>query len=213
MLFRSTQLTSPAVVNALGNLGTPPLSAVPPGLGTNFQEIPTGFGSYLQGIIPSDVAVACGAFSVAVRQVKNVESIPIEKFAQVVANVETTKNLPLSAGTSVPSNVGLTNGGLTQTALGSGPNGSWVMSDFLGCMSGLPYAWGDIQSSILALQTIKLTNIYQELYLATSWNGATLTVTYTTNPDTTLHITGVTIDNAGGGYGRGGAPAPTITIA
>ena len=91
-----------------------------------------------------------------------------------------------------------------------------VMSDFLGCMSGLPYAWRDVQSSILALQTVKLTNIYQELYLATSWKAATVSVSYTTydvGGTTYYTVTGVSLSDGGGGYNRGAAPVPTITIA
>lgn len=218
----NSQLTSAAVSNAIGFVGVPPLNNSS-NVGTNYQPTLPGFGSYLQDILPSDIATACGAINVSMRQVSKINSVPIEKFAQVVANIESTKGLPLTAGTSVPSNTTLTAGGLTQTAFGSGPNGSWVMSDFLGCMSGLPYPWKDIQSAILNLQTTKLKNIYQELYLAIHWEAATITVQYTsyqveTDPGppptytTYYHVTGVTITNQGGGYGRGTSPVPIITI-
>lgn len=213
-------LKSPAIANSIGILGIAPPSTSAPDLNTNFQAIQPGFDSYLKGVLPEDIAIACGAFSVAVQQVKNVQNIPIEKFAQVVANIETTKGLPLAAGTDVPSNVPLLDGGLTQTAFGTGPNGSWVMSDFLGSMSGLPYPWKDITNLISNSETVKLRNIYQELYLAINWEGAVLTPIIATQQveispgvfQTQYQLTGITITNKGGGYGRGGATAPTITI-
>jgi hypothetical protein len=61
----------------------------------NVQPINEGFGSYLNGIIPDDIAVSCGAFSQSMRQIKNITNIPVEKFAQVVANLETMKDLDL----------------------------------------------------------------------------------------------------------------------
>ena len=211
----NTQLTSPAVISAVGIIGTPPISDSAANTNGIIQSLPAGFGAYLQDILPDDIATACGAFNVAVRQVNNVQHIPIEKFAQIVANLETTKGLPLTAGTNVPTNVGLAQGGLTQTALGSGINGSWVMSDFLGCMSGLPYAWGDIQNAVFGIQTTKLRNIYQELYLAASWKAATVTVQYHSYDvlgTTYYHVDGVTLTGEGAGYGRGGAALPLITI-
>ena len=48
---------------------------------TNIQSIPQGFGAYLDGILPPDIAKAAGSFSVAMQQIKNISSIPIEKFA------------------------------------------------------------------------------------------------------------------------------------
>lgn len=214
-------LKSPEISSLIGTLGIPPLSNTA-ATGSDFQAIPIGFNSYLQGIVPDEVAYGCGAVSVALRQIKNIKNVPFEKFAQVVANIETTRGLPLTAGTNVPSNTTLTNDGLTRTAFGSGPNGSWTMSDFLGSMSGLPYPWRDIQSLISGTQTVKLTNIYQELYLATHWDGATGTVHYTTraekvssSPDVYNYyytISGVSIDFPGGGYTRGGAVAPTAVI-
>jgi hypothetical protein len=87
------------------------------------------------------------------------------------------------------------------------------MSDFYGCLSGLPYMWNDLQKYIKSLTTKKLQNIYNELYLATTWESATVTVQYTTSAGPIYTITGITITDPGGGYGRGSAVAPSITIA
>ncbi len=37
---------------------------------TIIQQFPVGFGSYLAGILPPDVATAAGAFGVSVGQIK-----------------------------------------------------------------------------------------------------------------------------------------------
>ena len=130
------------------------------------QALPTGFGSYLFGILPSDIATACGALNVSLRQIKNISSAPIEKFAQVVANTETTRGLDLIGGTSVPVDSTLIDQANAIVALGSGANGTYTISDLFGCMSGLPYDWKSIQSLILEIQTPTLVSIYDSLYTA-----------------------------------------------
>lgn len=122
------------------------------------------FGSYLEGILPPDIASACGAFGVSMRQIKKIQNVPIEKFAQVVANLETTKNLTLVGGTNVPVDTTSAQAAAALVALGSGPNGTYTISDFFGCMSGLPYAWKDIQTLILQLQTSTLVTAYANIY-------------------------------------------------
>ena len=175
-----------------------------------------GFGAYLSDILPNDIAIGCGAFSTAMRQIRNVQSVPIEKFAQVVTNMETTKGLDLIGGTDVPVDVNLAISGASLVALGSGPNGTYTDSDFFGAMSGLPYPLKDIQSNITLLQTSTLANIYKQLYLAVTWEQATVSVQYTSYDDgfgtTFYHVTGLTLTDPGGGYGREGASAPSITI-
>lgn len=181
------------------------------------QQFPVGFGSYLDGILPPDLATAAGAFAVSMQQVKNISTIPIEKFAQVVTNLETTSGLTLNS-TRVPVDTTLVSESLPLIALGSGPYGTYTMSDFFGCMTGLPYIGIDIRGLIQALETPTLYNIYKQLYLAVTWERATVSVQYTTYTgpgpafDTYYHVTGLTITDPGGGYGREGASAPAITI-
>ena len=156
-------ITSPGVKAQVGNLsipGAPQSSDVT----VSDQVLPEGFGSYLVGILPNDVAQGAGAFSVSMRQIKNINAIPIEKLAQVVANIETTAGLNQVAGTDVPTNTTLATQALTAMALGSGPNGSFTFSDFFGAMSCLPYPVAIIYSNIQQLQTSTLSTIYQNLY-------------------------------------------------
>jgi hypothetical protein len=220
----NSQLTSPAITSIIG---TQTLSGEPPITdtitdGTNYSEIPVGFGSYLYNIIPFAEAVAAGAFSYSLQQVRNIKYCDIVDFSQVVRSMETTTGLPLTNGTDIPVNETLADTGLSYTALGSGLYGTYTMSDLFGCMSGLPYPWKLIYERISQLQTQTLANIYRENFLAITWEAATVTVQYSTSvvedpPGIFTNyytVTGVTLPDSGrgGGYGRGSAPAPTITI-
>jgi len=218
----NSQLTSPeinAIVGAQTIAGTPPVTENTVD-GTNYTLPPIGLGSYLFNIIPQADAIAAGAFAYSMQQVRNIKFCDIEIFAQVVRSIETTISLPLVNGTNKPVDEQLANTGLSFTALGSGIYGTYTMSDFFGCMSGLPYPWQLIYQRVTELQTQTLATIYRENFLAVTWEAATVTVQYTSyeveDPPgifTTYYtVTGVTLTNEGGGYGRGNAPAPTITI-
>ena len=170
-----------------------------------------GFGSYLDGILPSDIATACGAFATSMLQIKNIKNVPIEKFAQVVTNIETTSGLTIN-GTSVPTDTILAGQGLPLIAKGSGPFGTYTMSDFYGCMSGLPYIGLDIDGLIKNLETATLYNIYKQLYLAVTWEPASVTVNTSYDSFSGIYtVVSVVLANDGGGYGREGLPA-TITL-
>lgn len=195
------------------------MATLPP----NYQPPPEGYGSYLKGILPDELAIAAGSFSAAIQQVINVKDADFEKFSQVAASIEvTTANLPLINGTDVPVDLQKTEQNTVINAMGSGPHGTYVMSDFFGCMSGLPYSWRELRSTILQAQTTKLTNIYQELFLAVTWEGAEVDVILETRQvlispgpppeyQTEYRCAGFSVVNKGGGYGRGTAPNPIIT--
>jgi hypothetical protein len=189
--------------NSIPNV-TPSTEPIPAqGAQTNtvtIQAIPEGFGSYLDGILPPDIAKAAGAFSVAMQQIKNISNIPVEKFAQVATNLETTKGLNVN-GSSVPTDTSLASQGLALIALGNGPYGTYTMSNFLGCMSGLPYVGINLASLIQQVETTTLSDIYKNLYLAVTWEQATATFDGST----------FTYTNRGGGYGRG-STLPTVTV-
>jgi hypothetical protein len=210
------QLTSPQIVNYVGSqmpAGTPIVNdaALSP---NQYKVLPKGFGSYAYNIIPADVAIAAGAFSFTMRQIRNIESVDIQRFSKVISSIETVIDLPLTAGTSKPTNQDSTNY-INTLSLGSGPYGTYTMSDLYGCMSGLPYPWELLYNRLSQTATSSLYDIYQQLFLATTWVEATAHVTYTTymvGPTMYYTVTGVVVDDAGGGYGRGNAPAPVITI-
>lgn len=179
----------------------------------NYQTPIPGFGSYLYQILPNEQAILAGAFGTSMMQIKNIYQIDFQKFSQVVSSIEMAdRNLNLISGVTTPIDTTSVTQSYQKLALGSGPDGTYVMSDFFGSMSGLSYMWGDLEKYIKNLQTTKLTNIYQELYLATTWEAATVTVQYSTAAGPIYTVTGITITNPGGGYGRGSAVAPVITI-
>ena len=188
----------------------------------NFQLPESGFDSYLVGIIPEDQAVLAGAFSVAMQQIRNIQSVDIQKFAQVAYNIESMAGLPFVNGTDIPTNLQLATFAKSKTALGAGIYGTYTMSNFFGCMSGLPYPLKAIYDGIKQLETDKLKRIYQQLYWTVTAEQATGTVSITlsavpqsspsTDYDYYYQITGLTLTDAGGGYGRGGASAPNVTI-
>jgi hypothetical protein len=205
-------------VGTLVPAGNPPIyetSTTP----KNYRSVPTGFDSYLTGIIPKDQALAAGAFSFTMRQIRNVENFDIKQFAKVVKGIENVSNLPLTAGTSKPTNQPMIEQSTTRGALGSGPFGTYTMSDLFGSMSGLPYPWKLIQERITQLETAKLYNIYREMFLATTWEEALITVIPETRQveispgvfQTEYRVRSFVISDSGGGYGRGTAPNPVIT--
>ena len=207
-------LKTPAMKEYVGTLvpkGNPPIyetSTVP----KNYREIPTGFDSYLVGILPENQAIAAGAFSFTMRQINSIETFDIQQFAKVVKAIENVSDLPLTAGTSKPTNQQMIDQSTAKGSLGTGPYGSYTMSDLFGCMSGLPYPWKLIKDRINQLETQKLYNIYQELYLAVTWEGAVLSYTVGSSSPSNYFISSISIVSPGGGYGRGGAPAPTISL-
>lgn len=238
----NSQLTSPAIATQVGTLPTDIIPTTTDATtqtdptSVNIQEEPIGFGSNLVNILPNEIAVAASAFSYSMQQIRNIEKTNIQDFAQVVYSIEGTQNLPLiNSGTDVPVNTTLQNQGQKITGLGSGPRASYTMSDFFGSMSGLPYPWENIYYLILKIQTQKLINIYNQLFLAVAWEKAYLTIA--TNPysvnvqqyiapnpsaippvagqpriDDLYYTVTITQGSIGGGYGRGTAPNPTVTL-
>lgn len=178
----------------------------------NISVPKTGFGSYLFDILPNQQAVAAGAFSFTMRQVKNIERIDIKNFSRAVKSLESTRSLNLVNGTSKPTNDEAIANLQEKEALGSGPYGTYTMSDFFGCMTGLPYAWEKIFNLIKEVETPTLNSVYTDLYLAVTWEGAVLAFTLGSNSPSDYFIDTLSIVTPGGGYGRGGAPAPTISL-
>jgi hypothetical protein len=178
--------------------------------GFDFQLPVTGFGSYVRGILPESEAVLAGAFGVSMQQIKNIQNVNLERFAQVVYSLETNEGLPLTNGTNVPADKFLVDQALSKIALGSDVYGTYNMSNFFGCMSGLPYPLQDILTGIRQLETVKLYNIYDQMYLAVKWEQATAVATVGTDGSNYFlqSLSGFT----GCGYGRGSAPPPTISI-
>ena len=141
----------------------------------NIQLVQGGFGSYLDGILPPDIAVAAGAFGASISQIRNITNVPVEKLAQAAMTIETTKGLNIN-GSDIPTILSEADQALNLIALGSGPRGQYTTSDFFGCMSGLPYPLRETYNTIRSIQTQKLHNIYNQLFLAVTWEKARIDI-------------------------------------
>ena len=126
------------------------------------SRIINNYKDYLSGILPTDIGTACGAFSMSMQQIKNISNMNIEKFAQVVTNLEVTVGLTVN-GTSSPNNNQVLNTMISQLALGSGTNGTYTMCDFFGAISGVPYDLSKIKGLINQLPTDNLQVIYDNI--------------------------------------------------
>lgn len=183
------------------------------------SQIENKFGIRLAGILPTDIAQSAGAFSTSMLQIRNIQSMSIEKFSQAVMNLENVSDLNVN-GANVPTNTSLAQSALAYLALGTGVKGLYTMCDFFGAMTNIHYPHKLLTDQIISLQTQKLFNIYEELRLAVSWESATVSVQYSTERveiapnefEFRYRVTGISIANSGGGYGRGAGPAPIITV-
>jgi len=180
------------------------------------SQVLNNYGEQLKTILPATLAASCAAFSATMLQVKNIKSMDIERFSQVVRNLETVSDLGVN-GTNVPTNQDIRTSALPLIALGSGTKGRYTTCDFFGAMSGLTYDWNVLSGYLTSLGTTTLYHIYRELYLAITWEQATVSVQYSTRLDAETNIyyysvTGLTLTDPGGGYGRSNTDAPTISI-
>lgn len=189
----NSELTSTGVTENVGQLitdGSPPI--ITQDLNTTITEPQKGFNSRLQSIIPRDDAIACTALSYAFSQVTNVQQSDNVNFAQAVKTLEAIdlELLTRVNGTNnyTPVNVPIAQKGHFITASGSGPRGTYTMSDMFGNMSSLPYPWETLYEKIRQLawnpgipNSIRTTDnnaglfyIYKQLFLALCWEPAIL---------------------------------------
>jgi len=239
------------VKNIVGTLFTdgPPAPSTSQSRETPTTTLPKGFDSYLGGpnvVVPAEIGLACAAVRYSFLQISNIEQITPGKLGNCL------KNLQILDAESVGSGANGTQAGagnnpaslqkpvdenLVETineemGLGSGYAGTYRMDDFFGCMSGNPYWWesvfnylagsSEIQNVTGDAYTSELAAIYQQLFLAVSWEAGTGSVQTTLRAEETgigtgeydyfYTVTGVTLVNDGGGYGRGGAPDPVAVI-
>lgn len=203
----NSSLKSTAVKELIGNLSPnikpPTRSSSQSNTDLINSELPTGFDSYLRGILPEDQAIAAGAFSYSMRQIKSIESSTLPSFASTVKNLETLNlgaqtqgTLPLLNQADVPTNTSASAEAKQKIAQGSGPYNTYTMSDLYGSMSGLPYSWRNIYRYIEDLTSLKLENIYKELFLAVTWDPATFSVSQNNSWQTTQdYIAPETVEN------------------
>ena len=122
-----------------------------------------GIGDKYRNIIPADIAYSAEAFSVSMLQIKNIQAMSIEKFAQVVMNLENVNGLGVN-GTNVPTNTTLASAAYGIVAKGSGVDNTYTMFDFFGTMTDLHYPWQQLQELLIKVQTSSLTSTYIQMF-------------------------------------------------
>lgn len=127
-------------------------------------SIDPAIGNRLQTMVPPDVAFTADAFSTAMMQIRNIQTMNIEKFSQVVTNLENTTGLSNVNGTSKPTNTLMADSVLNTIAKGSGNDGTYNMCDFFGSMTSLQYPWQELQVNIANAQSGTLQSIYNQMY-------------------------------------------------
>jgi hypothetical protein len=154
------------------------------------------YGEYLTSVLPDDIRVACGAFATAMMQIRNIKNVPIERFSQVVTNLETMDGLTLVNGANgTPVNSGITSA-LSSIALGSGTNGTYLATDFFGAMTGLNYNYSRIQQLLTQLATSNLSTIYTNIFNKLSGAGPYNTDLTTFISQANTEITNIRNSNA-----------------
>jgi hypothetical protein len=103
-------------------------------LNEKFNSIDT----LLKSVLPGTLGAEAEMLSICINQIKNINSLSTEKFAQVVKNIELPKVIYSSTGNSMV-DVPEINKTVSKLSFGSGPHGLYEMSDFFGACSGIKY--------------------------------------------------------------------------
>lgn len=164
---------------------------------TPSNVLPKGYDSYLgkqNEVIPEAIAIAAGAVRYAFLQISNIEQITPGELGNCLQNLELMSDdtgQPSTPATSQsnlqkPVDVSLVNEIQEQMGLGSNVGGNYRMDDFFGNMSGNPYNWrqlysylagdNEIQNVTASARSSDLAAIYQQLFLAVSWEPCAISL-------------------------------------
>ena len=141
------------------------------------------YGNRLITYLPPDIAYACDAFSEAMMQIKNVKSMDIEKFGQVVSNLENVNGLNVN-GTNIPTDIATVTAALASVAKGSDIDNKYNMKDFFGCMTNF-YPFDKLDAAIKEITKFDLTPLtqyYDQIFTIVS-SGSTNAADYATLPN------------------------------
>ena len=172
---------------------------------TPTTTLPKGFDSYLGGpnvVIPAEIGLACAALRYSFLQISNIEQITPGKLGNCLRNLQIldaesvgsgANGTQAGAGNNPASLQKPVDENLVETINEEMRFRIWirrvliVMDDFFGCMSGNPYWWSSIFSYLAGdseiqnvtgdAYTSELAAIYQQLFLAVSWEAPTFSVT------------------------------------
>ena len=116
----------------------------------------------LEKMIPADQALANKALQASFDQIKNVVSLQLTELAATVTAIETNAGLGLIVGLqqAVPDSVRTAIN--STVATGTGPNGTLVLGDVLGCASGYNIT-SQMTNTVAVINTMTTTNL-QNIY-------------------------------------------------
>lgn len=127
-------------------------------------------GLRLINILPESIACACDAFSISMLQIKNIQSMEIQAFSQVVTNLENCSGMDTGTAT-YPINPDIALTALAEIANGSGVNNTYTTCDFFGAMTNLHYDFETLQSLIEGLSAAGVSAKYDLMYSLLSGAG------------------------------------------
>jgi len=133
-------------------------------------DLNSGIGQRLFNIIPPELAFAADAFAISMMQIKNIKTTSIEKFSQVVMNLENVSDLGVN-GSTIPTDVEYANIAINAIAKGSGVGNLYTTCDFFGSMTSVHYDWQTLQNGVNNLITNSLASIYNSIYNLVSSAG------------------------------------------
>lgn len=172
-----------------------PVLVYPNGM-INAVLLSKNLGDYLQGITnDTGMITACGAFAFAMQQIKNIETMNIEQFSQVVTSLETIENVPLvdPADTDRPVSNPQIAPLLASMAYGSGKSGQIRTVDLYGAASGVTYQLQRLHDLLARMSSPTLKNLYNQMYSLLAGPAPGATSTTTTDPDTGVSTTSTTL--------------------
>jgi hypothetical protein len=106
----------------------------------------------LQQILPADIALANKALSVTLQQISKNPSIKLKEIASAATPMRTCSDLPLVNNLTQPVPKEVADFFVKEVAVGSGPNGTFIIADFFGSLAG-----------IVGLNYIAIVNILSEM--------------------------------------------------
>lgn len=125
---------------------------------------PTGCDQ-LAKIIPPDQAVATRAVVAALAQIKGIETVTLPELAEVAANLETLKGLPLVQDLTQPVPSSTTSYYQNSFATGTGEFGTFTMNDLLGTAAGanVTVLMNQVTATLNTMTLTGLTSIYADM--------------------------------------------------
>lgn len=126
-------------------------------------DLSSGIGQRLINILPTELAFSADAFSRSMMQIKNIKSANIEKFSQVVMNLENVNGLGVN-GTNIPTDQSYATVAINEIAKGTGTGNIYTISDLYGSMTSTHYDWASLNGKITNLMTNSLASIYTNIY-------------------------------------------------